>query len=552
MSRHRAEGTKSGLLSASALMAAGTIVSRVTGFLRAVLIVAAIGKSLDADLFTQANTIPNSLYILVAGGVFNVVLVPQLVRTMKSDPDGGDAYAQRVLTLGVVVLAGATAVLLILVPLIARAAFPTALFGPELAAQRESAYNLMRWCMPQVFFYGIYVLLGQMLNARERFGPMMWAPIVNNVIACIVLGIYMATYGTSNASDGFTTSQEVLLGLGSTIGIVLQALVLIPYLRAAGLKLRLRFDLRGVGLGHTLRLGIWTLAFVLVNQIAYFVVSRLAVSATTQAAEGGHDNPAGATVYQNAFLITQVPHAIITVSLVTATMPLLSRLAADGAREEMRSELASTLRLTLLVIVPLAVALACLGQPIATLLFSHGALVGDTHVIGRTIAAFAPGLVFFTVHYCMLRGFYADEDTRTPFMVQMLLAVTNILAALAFTVAAPPAWIAALLALAYGLAYLVGVIASATALSRRVGPIFDKTMLRFVVRLAVAVGGSALVMLGAVWGLDQLGVSGETAGSATVVAAAAGAAGALGYIVMARLVGLREIRSLLGMVRRSA
>ncbi|HEU0287215.1 MAG TPA: murein biosynthesis integral membrane protein MurJ [Nocardioidaceae bacterium] len=552
MSRHRAEGTKSGLLSASALMAAGTIVSRVTGFLRAVLIVAAIGKSLDADLFTQANTIPNSLYILVAGGVFNVVLVPQLVRTMKNDPDGGDAYAQRVLTLGVVVLAGATAVLLILVPLIARAAFPTALFGPELAAQRESAYNLMRWCMPQVFFYGIYVLLGQMLNARERFGPMMWAPIVNNVIACIVLGIYMATYGTSNASDGFTTSQEVLLGLGSTIGIVLQALVLIPYLRAAGLKLRLRFDVRGVGLGHTLRLGVWTLAFVLVNQIAYFVVSRLAVSATTTAAEGGHDNPAGATVYQNAFLITQVPHAIITVSLVTATMPLLSRLAADGAREEMRSELASTLRLTLLVIVPLAVALACLGQPIATLLFSHGALVGDTHVIGRTIAAFAPGLVFFTVHYCMLRGFYADEDTRTPFMVQMLLAVTNILAALAFTVAAPPAWIAALLALAYGLAYLVGVIASATALSRRVGPIFDKTMFRFVLRLAVAVGGSALVMLGAVWGLDQLGISGDTAGSATVVAAVAGAAGALGYIVMARLVGLREIRSLLGAVRRSA
>jgi putative peptidoglycan lipid II flippase len=173
-------------------------------------------------------------------------------------------------------------------------------------------------------------------------------------------------------------------------------------------------------------------------------------------------------------------------------------------------------------------------------------------VIGRTIAAFAPGLVFFTVHYCMLRGFYADEDTRTPFMVQMLLAVTNILAALAFTIAAPVAWIAALLALAYGLAYLVGVVASATALSRRVGPIFDATMIRFVLRLAVAVGGSALVMLGAVWGLDQLGISGDTAGSATVVAAVAGAAGALGYIVMARLVGLREIRSLLGVVRRRA
>ena len=193
-----------------------------------------------------------------------------------------------------------------------------------------------------------------MLNARERFGPMMWAPIVNNVIACAMLGIYMAAYGTSNAATGFTTQQEVLLGFGSTLGIVLQALVLVPYLRAAGLSIRLRFDWRGVGLGHTLRLGLWTLMFVLANQVAYFVVSRLAVSATTQAAEGGNGNPAGATVYQNAFLITQVPHAIITVSLVTATMPLLSRLAADGEREEMRSELSSTLRLALLVIVPLA------------------------------------------------------------------------------------------------------------------------------------------------------------------------------------------------------
>jgi putative peptidoglycan lipid II flippase len=552
MGQHRAEGTRSGMLSASAWMAAGTVVSRLTGFLRSVLIVAAIGKSLNADLFTQANTIPNSLYILVAGGVFNVVLVPQLVRTMKNDPDGGEAYAHRVLTLGIVVLAGATAVLLIAVPLVARAAFPTALFGPELAAQRESAYDLMRWCMPQVFFYGVYVLLGQMLNARERFGPMMWAPIVNNVIACAMLGIYMAVYGTSNAANGFTTQQEVLLGLGSTLGIVLQALVLVPYLHAAGLRIRLRFDLRGVGLGHTLRLGLWTLMFVLANQVAYFVVSRLAVSATTQAAEGGNGNPAGATVYQNAFLITQVPHAIITVSLVTATMPLLSRLAADGEREEMRSELSSTLRFALLVIVPLAVALACLGQPIATMLFSHGALVGDTEVIGRTIAAFAPGLVFFTVHYCMLRGFYADEDTRTPFLVQLLLAATNIAAAVAFTIAAPPSWIAALLALAYGLAYLVGVVASATALSRRVGPIFDATMIRFSLRLAVAVGFSAIVMVASVWGLHQLGVSGDTAGSATVVAAVAGAAGALGYLVAARLAGLREISSLLRVVRRRA
>jgi putative peptidoglycan lipid II flippase len=288
--------------------------------------------------------------------------------------------------------------------------------------------------------------------------------------------------------------------------------------------------------------------FVITNQVAYFVVSRLAVRASTDAAQSG-GNPAGATVYQNAFLITQVPHAIITVSLVTATMPLLSQLAADGERDRVRSELASTLRMALTVIVPVAVALACLAQPLATMLFSHGALVGGTEVIGRTMAAFAPGLVLFTVHYCMLRGFYADENTRTPFYVQLLLATTNIVAALAFTAEAPPSWIAALLALAYGLAYLVGVVASATALSRRVGPIFDPAMAGFAVRLGLAVGLSAGVMLGAVWSLDEVGVSGDTAASALVVGAAAGGVGAAIYLVAARLVGLREVRSLLGALR---
>jgi putative peptidoglycan lipid II flippase len=543
MSRHRAESTRSGLLSASVWMAAGTVVSRLTGFLRSVLIVAAIGKSLNADLFTQANTIPNSLYILVAGGVFNVVLVPQLVRAMKNDPDGGEAYSHRVFTLGVVVLAGATAVLLVAVPLLARLAFPSTLFDPGFAVQRESAYDLMRWCLPQVFFYGVFVLVGQMLNARQRFGPMMWAPIVNNVV-----GGYMVAYGASDAADGFTANQEILLGLGSTIGIAIQAAVLLPYLRAAGLRLRLRFDLRGVGLGHTLRLGLWTLLFVITNQIAYFVVSRLAVSAATDAAQRG-GNPAGATVYQNAFLITQVPHAIITVSLVTATMPLLSQLAADGERERVRSELASTLRMALTVIVPVAVALACLGQPLATMLFSHGALVGGTEVIGRTMAAFAPGLVLFTVHYCMLRGFYADENTRTPFYVQLALSATNIVAALALTATAPPSWIAALLALAYGLAYLVGVVASATALSRRVGPIFDSVMGGFAVRLGLAVGISAAAMLTAVWALDEVGISGDRAASALVVGGIAGAIGGVIYLAAARLAGLREVRSLLGALR---
>ena len=186
-------------------MALGTVVSRITGFVRLLLIAFTIGTLLDADLFNNANTIPNALYILVAGGIFNVVLVPQLVRTMKQDADGGDAYAQRVITLGLLVLAVATAVLLLVVPGLVHLVFDQKLFTPGFEDQRESARLLMWLCMPQVFFYGAFVLVGQVLNARGRFGPMMWAPIANNLVAVAVLGIYIGVFGTSNGTDGFST-----------------------------------------------------------------------------------------------------------------------------------------------------------------------------------------------------------------------------------------------------------------------------------------------------------------------------------------------------------
>ena len=203
-------------------MALGTVVSRITGFFRMLLIAFTIGTLLDADLFNNANTIPNALYILVAGGIFNVVLVPQLVRTMKHDPDGGDAYAQRIITLGLLVLAVATVVLLLVVPGLVHVVFDQKLFTPGFEQQRESARLLMWLCMPQVFFYGAFVLVGQVLNARGRFGPMMWAPIANNLVAMAVLGVYLGVFGTSNGTDGFTTDQALLLGLGSTAGIAVQ------------------------------------------------------------------------------------------------------------------------------------------------------------------------------------------------------------------------------------------------------------------------------------------------------------------------------------------
>jgi putative peptidoglycan lipid II flippase len=534
---------------ASAWMALGTIVSRVTGFLRTGLLAVVIGTALNGDLFDIANTIPNTLYILLAGGVFNVVLVPQLVRAMKNDDDGGDAYANRVITLGVLVLAAGTAVLMLLVPVLMRIVFDADLFLPKFTQQRESAQFLMLLCVPQVFFYGMFVLAGQVLNARGRFGPMMWAPIVNNVVACAVVIVYGFVFGTRPGVDGFTTSEGLVLGLGSTGAIVLQALVLIPYLRLAGFHYRPRFDFRGVGLRHTARLAGWTLLFILVNQIAFFVIARLATSATIKGAADA-EKGAGSTVYSLGYLISQLPHGVITVSLATAVIPTLAALAADRDYDRFRLELGRTVRVALVIVAPLAVALACLGQPAAAIASGLGALGGSTLAIGYTIQAFALATVAFTVHYLMLRGFYANEDNRTPFFIQLVIALVNVGVAIALVRLVQPNRVAMMLALSYGIAYLVGSVLSVRLLSRAIGPMIDREMRFFIRRMVVALVLTAFVTLGVAAGLDAAGVEPLRAVGGLVTTTVAGLAGLLTFVSATKVVGISELGYLASTLRR--
>jgi putative peptidoglycan lipid II flippase len=544
--------TEQSVARASAWMALGTIVSRLTGFLRAGLLALVIGTLLDADLFDIANTIPNTLYILVAGGVFNVVLVPQLVRAMKRDEDGGAAYANRVITLGLLVLGIGTVVLLVAVPGLLHVVFDPELFTPEKDAQRRSAELLMILCMPQVFFYGAFVLVGQILNARGRFGPMMWAPIVNNVVACAVVVVYFLAYGASSGDDrvdGFSTDQALLLGLGSTVAIALQALVLVPYLRSAGFRFRPRFDFRGVGLGHTLKLGAWTLGFIIVNQIAFVTINRIATSATLEGADNG-ESAGGSTVYGLGFLISQLPHGVITVSLATAIIPTLAALAADRSYDRFRLELGRTVRIALVIVVPTAVGLLCLAQPAVAMVSGIGSLGGNTVAIGLTVQAFSLAMVTFTVHYLMLRGFYANEDNRTPFFIQVVIAAVNVGVALLVATRVDPDRVAMMLALSYGIGYLVGSALSVTVLSRTIGPVVDREMLSFVARLAVASALAAFVALGVSHGLDVAGVDPTRPGGGLVTTLAAGTAGALTYVAAAQVIGLTQLTYLVRTVLR--
>jgi len=367
-----------------------------------------------------------------------------------------------------------------------------------------------------------------------------------------VLGAYAVVFGvaTPGAADGFSTGEAWLLGLGSTLGIAVQALVLVPYLRQVGFRFRPRFDFRGVGLGHTLRLGAWTLAFIVVNQISYFVIVRLASSADIEGKKEGVPS-AGQVVYDVGFLISQVPHGVITVSLATAIIPTLAARAAEHDYARMRLELSRTLRLALMLIAPIAVAVACLGSPVASVLAGFGAARGNTDAIGTTISAFSLALVMFSLHYVVLRGFYALEDTRTPFFIQTVIAAANIALAVAVTTGAPPIEVSTRLALAYGLAYTVGLAVSATVLSRRIGTLADPETVRFVVRLVLVCVFAAVVMLLGRWAWERFLVTGDPSpawalGELVVV----GAAGAAATVLAARLLRVEELRYVVSSVLR--
>ena len=531
-------------------MAAGTVVSRLSGFVRSTLLAAALGTALHADVFNIANTIPNMLYILLAGGVFNAVLVPQLVRAMRNDADGGSAYTNRVITLAALFLAAVSVVLVVAAPLVMRVLLDPAYFTADFAAQRESIIDLARYCLPQVFFYGMFVLVGQVLNARGSFGPMMWAPIANNVIAVAVLVGYLLTIGAAHGSEvcaGFSPAAEAVLGIGSTLGIAAQLLILIPYLKRAGFTFAPRFDFRGSGLGHTFRLGVWTVLFVVVNQIAYTVVVRLASRGTIHDAAScaPSDQGTGYTIYSGAFLLSMVPHSIITVSLATAVLPRLSAYAADGDLRALGRSVSATLRSTYALVLPVVALLPIVAGDLASIVWGYGAAsTSYTHFV-TTLSLFAIGLFFFTTHYLMLRGFYALEQTRRVFFIQCAVATTNIVAAVLLTRDSEPVQTAPRLVVAYALAYAVGAIVSSLQLSRQVGGLAGRDLQRFGVRIGAVVAMSAGLAWLARVGIHHL-LDGTDKLTVLVHLGVIGLVGGGSYLLLARLVRLEEVTEVTG------
>lgn len=530
-------------LRATGLMAAGTLASRLLGFVRAMLIAFVLGNGTrQVEMFTLGNTVPNMIYTLLAGGVLNTVFVPQIVRAIKKDSDGGEAYTNRMLTATLSALALLTVIGTLAVPLITRVYVSSEWQVPDHALHYDNIVLLTYLCLPQLFFYGAYAIAGQVLNAREKFGPMMWAPIANNVVAIVVFALYLAIWGTgSDTAAPFTTGQMMLIGLGSTLGIIVQAVILVPFLNASGFRFRPRFDLRGVGLGHTLHLAKWTLFFVLVTQLGLIVITRLASSGPA----GGEG--AGFNAYNQASLIWIMPHSLLTVSLTTAMLTSASDRAARGDLPGVAAESMRTMRIALASLLPVAVAFLALGLPVTQLLFGWGQGANDAHFLGWTLMALAVGLVPFTLNYVVQRTFYALEDTRSTFLQQVIVVVLNVTLALALVLPFhSPAWVAPALGLAYSLAYVVGFMISFRWLRTRLSDLDGWLLFRLGVRTLVAVAPGALLAFGLATLLGSTVGQLQRAGLLVF----GGGLAVLSFLVLARLLHIAEVATLVGPVLR--
>jgi putative peptidoglycan lipid II flippase len=535
-------GRMSSLLRSSSVMALGTVMSRITGFVRNLVIAAAIGTQVLGDTYTVANTIPTIIYILLIGGALNSVFVPQLVRAMKNDEDGGEAYASRLITATATILLGVTVAAVLAAPLLVDL-YTTNLSDAELGLSTAFA----RYCLPTIFFFGLYVMLGQVLNARDRFGAMMFTPILNNVVVIATFGTFLVLTDVNELTPANLTPAEIrLLGLGTALGVMLQALALVPYVRAAGIRLRPRFDWRGVGLGKAAQLAKWTVLLVAVNQLGYVVVVNVATGANKLADQAGLDLGVGYAAYSNAYLLLMLPHSIVTVSVVTALLPRMSRAASEDRLDVVRDDLSSSLRLIGVATVPAAFAFLALGRDMGGMLYSSIGS-GNAHVIGYVLTAFGLALIPFSAQYMLVRGFYAFEDTRTPVLIAVVTNAVNVVLVLTAYAVLPVRWVVVGMAAGYGVAYSVGLAVNSRILGRRIGGLDGPKVVRAYARLLVA---GALAAVPA-YGVARLctGAAGESILGSALAVAAGGAVLVGVYFFAAQRMRVAELSSLVGLVK---
>ncbi len=475
-----AEGPRRSLLGSSAVVAAGTALSRITGLGRVVALAYALGTTVLADAYNLANTTPNIVYDLVLGGILAATLVPVVVERFDHDDRAGvDALATTI----TLVLVATTLVALALAPLFVRL-YTIDLDASEAREQTSLALPLLLLFLPQVLFYGLSALWTALLNARRSFAAPAFAPVLNNlVVICLFLALpHLADEELTLSTVRDDLGLLLLVGVGTTAGIVAMTLVLWPVMRREGIRLHWNPDWRNPAVTTVARLSGWTLGYVAVSQVSLFVVLAL-LNGTGEGA---------VSAYSYAWLFFQVPHGLIAVSIMTTFTPELAKRASRGEEREFGHSFTIGLRLVLLVVLPTAVALVTLAEPLLGLLLRRGAF-GDASVETTTTALvwLAAGLPAFSVFLYTMRGFYAWKDTRTPFFLNAVENAATVLLALLLVEAFGLSGVLG----AWGVSYLALALVALVVLAQRFPALEARSLVLPSLRQLAAASAMAIVIV---------------------------------------------------------
>jgi putative peptidoglycan lipid II flippase len=523
----------------SAIMAAGSLVSRFIGFVRNMLIGMTLGAGIG-DAYVSAQFLPGQIYELLLGGILSSVLVPLLVRRRKADADGGLLFTQRLLTFAVLTLGLATVLVVAVAPWI------TAIQSSDNTTEgyQDLVTAFAYLILPIIFFTGLSAMISAVLNVRGHFAAPMWAPILNNLVVIAACGVFIVVFGTTKglAPEDMTPGQIALIAGGTLLGMVAQVIGLLPALRKVGFAWKWRWAPRSLGLGEVGRLAGWMLCYVAANQIAVFVVVRV-----LNGVSGG--NNASVLAFNNVYLLTMMAHGIIGVSVMTALLPKMSTAAAEGRYADVSADLNRGIRLTTTALAPIAVSYGVLGVPIAVTLFQGGAFTyQDAFATGTVLVVAAFAVIPLSVSYLCTYAFYALQGNRTVALINIPVVLVRIAGYFVLAEVLSDSLAAAGMTAANAVSYLLSALISLTVLRRRIGRLnlasLTKGLLKVLLAAAVAAGAGLLVL--------HLLPGDDTPGRLTAALQVAVAGGTIMvvYLATAALLRVHEINQVIGMVRR--
>jgi putative peptidoglycan lipid II flippase len=416
---------------------------------------------------------------------------------------------------------------------------------PGFETEREIAIAFTRYCLPQIFFLGLFTMLGQVANARGSFAPLMWAPIANNLVVIVVFSAFLITWPTVSV-DSITSTQIQILGWGTTAGIIVQALILVPVVKRSGIKIRPKWGV--TGLGKSFSLAGWTLVYVLISQIGYLITVNVATTAAVESAKAGIETGVGFTPFKNAYLIMLLPYSIVTISIVTALLPHMSKLAINKKIEDVKEQVLRAIKTVGVLTIPSSVAFLLFGPLITEVLF-FGISKEDGIYVGYVLSALSLGLVAFSINLVLIRGFNAFEDTRTQVWSILVINIISVGLSYLFLEVLPSEWVTVGLGLAFSISYLIGLFITLRLLKKHTGPIRIREFIGQHGRLFAA-SLIAMLPLFAIsqyfgWvGSDQSSL--VRAGELLFVIVA----GALGYFFAAKALRISEVSGITALILR--